>query len=644
MRGTHILFCEQKSRYVTTCRIFRIVKQYIQANPLNHKQPDIHILSGSRGMLAAKQPLVVPMLLRLSHFKLDSYVVLVVSRQKGITLVFKTDPLQNVDINSTFDSIAVIQKFIQREIEGQLRQMFREDLPGIIHRLSQQWVKAKVEAPYLNKISAPSSRIRTTSASDIGIPPYGVSIPLRLPALGMRPVVARAAYMANGPRGRSGSMLSASSLPQGSTSTVASAKSPQVSPSTHEGHSDSEHFDPTYGLRPEGLPQKSVFSTFRSLFSPNKGLAELAEEESEIDEGDRSFDSGNWDDLGPDASFSMTSPSEAGEVQEYESVPAIGGGTITRPRVIHAHSQLLSPSESVSSRSRATPRPSRMIGGVSGLNRSLPSAPVIERAQSWAGHYNPYFAGATPLYTTPGPNYESDDHFPLHHGRHNLDYPLTSSPPHSSAPSLEHPSNHQTSPSSNRTGNSLSSNATHSIVTPPNPRSENGEGIQIHRPRRTSFSSNLDRFGSPPDHLTLSDHDSKIVLKPNLSSVSRLSMLSNSNHTLSPYTRTLEHFTVRSVPPRETTSSGSGSASERQPVKARRKRTFFLGKKPSSNPEPVAPAIPSRLMSPEPPLSDFDASDMDRYFRSRDELVPQYSDVHPAHVRRRSQYANDNST
>ncbi|KAF9567396.1 hypothetical protein CPC08DRAFT_740273 [Agrocybe pediades] len=121
-----------------------VLKTKVQANPLNHKQPDIHLMGGSRGMLAAKQPLVVPMLLRLSHFRLSSYVVLVVSRQKGITLVFKTDPLQHVDINSTFDSIAVIQSFIQREIEGQLRQMFREDLPGIIHRLSQQWVKAKL--------------------------------------------------------------------------------------------------------------------------------------------------------------------------------------------------------------------------------------------------------------------------------------------------------------------------------------------------------------------------------------------------------------------------------------------------------------------------------------------------------------------
>lgn len=49
---------------------------------------------GSRGMLAAKYP-VVPMLLRLSHFRLDSYVVLVVSKQKGITLVFKTGAESN---------------------------------------------------------------------------------------------------------------------------------------------------------------------------------------------------------------------------------------------------------------------------------------------------------------------------------------------------------------------------------------------------------------------------------------------------------------------------------------------------------------------------------------------------------------------
>ena len=133
-------------------------------------------MTGSRGMLAAKQALVVPMLLRLSNFRLCSYVVLVVSKQKGITLVFKTDPLQNVDINSTFDSIAVIQSFIQREIEGLLRQMFREDLPSIIHRLSQQWVKAKVESPYLTKPpprpTAPQPVTLTMSAPDLRTFPH----------------------------------------------------------------------------------------------------------------------------------------------------------------------------------------------------------------------------------------------------------------------------------------------------------------------------------------------------------------------------------------------------------------------------------------------------------------------------------------
>ena len=51
-------------------------------------------------MLAAKQPLVVPMLLRLSQFRLNSYVVLVVSRQKGITLVFK-DAVQTENAMAT---------------------------------------------------------------------------------------------------------------------------------------------------------------------------------------------------------------------------------------------------------------------------------------------------------------------------------------------------------------------------------------------------------------------------------------------------------------------------------------------------------------------------------------------------------------
>ncbi|EJU06492.1 hypothetical protein DACRYDRAFT_30121, partial [Dacryopinax primogenitus] len=138
-----------------------VLRTKVQANPLIHKKRETHVIDGSGGMVAAQAPLVVPMNLRLSNFKLNSYVVLVVSKQKGITLVFKTDPLQNVDVNSTFDRIGVIQKYIQKEIEGQLREMFREDLPSIIHKLSQQWLskdlsgKARVEVPYARKFAHP---------------------------------------------------------------------------------------------------------------------------------------------------------------------------------------------------------------------------------------------------------------------------------------------------------------------------------------------------------------------------------------------------------------------------------------------------------------------------------------------------------
>ncbi|KAI9445846.1 hypothetical protein BJY52DRAFT_1127908, partial [Lactarius psammicola] len=100
------------------------------ANPVDHPQPDTPCLCG---ILVAKQAFVLSLLICISHLCLYS-VVLVISKRKGIRLVFKTDSLQNVDINSTFDSIAVIQTFIRHEIKWQLRQMFR-DLPGIIQRL-----------------------------------------------------------------------------------------------------------------------------------------------------------------------------------------------------------------------------------------------------------------------------------------------------------------------------------------------------------------------------------------------------------------------------------------------------------------------------------------------------------------------------
>ncbi|CAO1623701.1 unnamed protein product [Parajaminaea phylloscopi] len=99
--------------------------------------------SHTRGILFAATPLIVPMRLTLSHVRLRAIIVLVVSKTKGITLVFKNDPLESVQVSSTFDSVAVLAKYLQQEIEGQLKEVFREDLPGIIHRLSQKWLNSR---------------------------------------------------------------------------------------------------------------------------------------------------------------------------------------------------------------------------------------------------------------------------------------------------------------------------------------------------------------------------------------------------------------------------------------------------------------------------------------------------------------------
>ena len=534
-------------------------------------------------MLAAKQPLVVPMLLRLSHFKLNSYVVLVVSKQKGITIVFKTDPLQHVDINSTFDSIAVIQKFIQREIEGQLRQMFREDLPGIIHRLSQQWIKAKVEAPYLSKrVPRPLSLHEPISP----FPP-----PWSLKSAPAYSVAAPSVFGVRRPRSVSG--LSSSShrstpkpLPTPSTGAESPASFPEI-----------ENFDPTYGLRPEGLPTKSLFNNFSKLFSPSKGLAELAEPLEEVDELDEPTSFAD--------SISNTRPStpsdNSGNSPEYETIPAVGGGTITRPRVYLSHSQVHSPTDLTPAEPALQPPPnlrrssSLEIAPPPRLRRPLqlrqPTLPSpVDDLQF--GTFDPSHSRTSSITRSTFSRY-SNPELP----------PLVSTPtihpiprrPHTRAPlPTPPPSDTHTDP-----GNS------------PRKRRQSED-------RRSSISSSIpDRFDttSPSLHGSFSpDPDPKIILRPSLNEhVFKLSTLTHSNHTLSPFTRSLEHFAVRSGPPKAPSTSGPSDRPPHVKVKAKRKRIYRVGgkKEPEQSPQPKIPPAPA---------SDFDESDMDRYFKWRDEV------------------------
>ncbi|KAI8984735.1 hypothetical protein BDF20DRAFT_834226 [Mycotypha africana] len=124
------------------------IQTKVQANPLHAKQKSNASLlprHGRPSILAADQPLVVPMTLRISDLKLRGIVVLVVSKTKGVTLVFKNDPLESIRVSSTFDSIPILREFLQRQIEVQLRNTFQEDLPLMIHNLSIRYIQSEEE-------------------------------------------------------------------------------------------------------------------------------------------------------------------------------------------------------------------------------------------------------------------------------------------------------------------------------------------------------------------------------------------------------------------------------------------------------------------------------------------------------------------
>lgn len=114
---------------------FLTLKTKVQANPLNtylSTKPDF----ASPMPLAASSGLTIPLQITLSDIRLNGFVILVFSKQKGITLVFRNDPLESLKVSSTFDSIPFVRDYLQKVIEEQLRVLFMDDLPAIIHRLS----------------------------------------------------------------------------------------------------------------------------------------------------------------------------------------------------------------------------------------------------------------------------------------------------------------------------------------------------------------------------------------------------------------------------------------------------------------------------------------------------------------------------
>ncbi|KAG8904167.1 ERMES complex subunit [Tulasnella sp. 403] len=642
-----------------------VLRTKVQANPLNHKRSEMmDVMGSSRGILAAHQPLVVPMLLRLSHFRLNAYVVLVLSKQKGITLVFKTDPLQNVDVNSTFDSIAVIQKFIQKEIEGQLREMFREDLPAIIHRLSQRWTagRTKVEAPYLQKnpTTLPREKVYTpSSAAAMSERRVPLNTNYTFPTVGLpRPgIVPRPLSLSHVPINRP-RLATANSTRSHSSKLKASTSASSATLERTSSFPDLENYDPTYGLRPEGLPSKSGYSGFGRLFGSNKGLADLGDLVEESQDADdrtdaQTFDMIEWDDTAPDYSTHPPSVAEESET-EYETLPAVGGGTITRPRVYHSQSLIGLPTDAVPKPPSRSPSIARSLQFTPLHHNSSPGhSPIHPRSSrrrldedsvvtdpvsAWREQQlrQSYLAESS----VPGPSRSSESPVPgpsklrssysamSYSDTLHPDYPTPRMTPDPSFQDVRRLSTHSDllrSSSSSYTRMSHSSGPPPTVSTPPSsdvpgPDDDPGSPRMGEKARRRSLSPSMMRpfdpmhLGSPPKD----DPETKptIILRPNINTVSHLSTLSQSNHTLSPYTHSLEHFTVRSFPPRPPRTPDQPvpvCVKEQKPVRARRKRTFHIGGKGKQTADPAPPVTTQHH-----PPSEF-SDEVDYYFKADDD-------------------------
>lgn len=81
----------------------------------------------------------IPLNLRLSNIELSSIIIIVFNKTKGLTLVFKNDPLENIDVNSTFDKITPIADFLQKKIESQISDLFKEFLPSLLYKFSLKY-------------------------------------------------------------------------------------------------------------------------------------------------------------------------------------------------------------------------------------------------------------------------------------------------------------------------------------------------------------------------------------------------------------------------------------------------------------------------------------------------------------------------
>jgi len=118
----------------------------VQANPLNVYANGASAKFALPEFVAAPVSFPIPLHLTLHNIKLQATVIVVFSKQGGLTLVFRNDPLQSIEVNSTFDRFATIASFLQQQIETQIRNLFREEVPSLLYKLSLKYLPSHNQA------------------------------------------------------------------------------------------------------------------------------------------------------------------------------------------------------------------------------------------------------------------------------------------------------------------------------------------------------------------------------------------------------------------------------------------------------------------------------------------------------------------
>lgn len=121
----------------------------VQANPLkiySENSLEREVLATSPfvtpDFLLSVDPFNIPLDLKLSDIKISGIGIIVFSKSKGLTMVFRNDPLDSIKVSSTFDTVQVLAKFLQKQIENQVRDLFRETLPTLIHKFSLKYTSS----------------------------------------------------------------------------------------------------------------------------------------------------------------------------------------------------------------------------------------------------------------------------------------------------------------------------------------------------------------------------------------------------------------------------------------------------------------------------------------------------------------------